>query len=52
MMHQNRGLNTFNKLPDDGDPLATNNLLKPGAKEKHQLNPGGQTRSYGPNQLK
>ena len=25
-------------MPDDGDPWAPNNLLKPGAKEKHQLN--------------
>ena len=24
----------FSKLPDDGDPWAPNNLLKPGAKEK------------------
>ena len=29
------------KLPDDGDAWGPNNLLKPGAKEKHQLNPGG-----------
>ena len=31
----------FSKLPDDGDSWAPNNLLKSGAKEKHQLNPGG-----------
>ena len=31
----------FSKLPDDGDPWAPNNLLSSGAKEKHQLNPGG-----------
>ena len=31
----------LSKLPDDGDPCASNNLLKYGAKEKHQLNPGG-----------
>ena len=31
----------FSKLLDDGDPWAPNNLLKPGAKEKHQLNPDG-----------
>ena len=31
------------KLSDDGAPLAPNNLLKPRAKEKHQLNPGGLT---------
>ena len=31
----------FSKLPDDGDPLAPNYLLKSGAKEKHQLNPVG-----------
>ena len=31
----------LSKLPDDGDPWAPNNLLKPGAKEKHQLIPGG-----------
>ena len=31
-----RGFNKFIKLPDDGDPWAPNNLLKHGAKEKHQ----------------
>ena len=31
----------FSKLPNDGDPCAPNNLLKPRTKEKHQLNPGG-----------
>ena len=31
----------FSKLPDDGDPWEPNNLLKTGAKEKHQLNLGG-----------
>ena len=31
----------FSKLPDDGNPWAPNNFMKPGAKEKHQLNPGG-----------
>ena len=31
----------FSNLPDDGDPLAPNNLLKSGAKEKRQLNPDG-----------
>ena len=41
LMNQKRGLNRLSKLPDDGDPWAPNNLLKPGAKEKHQLNPGG-----------
>ena len=41
LMNQQRGVNRFSKLPDDGDPSASNNLLKPGAKEKHQLNPGG-----------
>ena len=30
----------LSKLPDDGDPWAPNNLLKSGAEEKHQLNPG------------
>ena len=40
-MNQKRGLNRFSMLPDDGDPWAPNNLLKPGAKEKHQLNPSG-----------
>ena len=39
LMNQKRGLNS--NLPDDGDRWAPNNLLKPGAKEKHQLNPGG-----------
>ena len=41
LMNQKRGLNKFSKLPDDRDPWAPYNLLKPGAKEKHQLNPGG-----------
>ena len=41
-MNQKRGFNRFIKLPDDGDPWAPNYLLKPGTKEKHQLNPGGQ----------
>ena len=41
LMNQKRGLHRFSKLPDDGDPLAPNNLLKPGEKEKHQLNPVG-----------
>ena len=31
----------FSKLPDDGDPWAPNNLMKSGAKEKHQLNTSG-----------
>ena len=31
----------FSKQSDDGDNRASNNLLKSGAKEKHQLNPGG-----------
>ena len=31
----------LSKLPDDGDPWAPNILLKPGAKEKYQLNPDG-----------
>ena len=38
-MNKKRGLNRFSKLPDDGDPWEPNNLLKPGTKEKHQLNP-------------
>ena len=38
-MNQKRGLNRFSKLPDDGE--APNNLLKYGAIEKHQLDPGG-----------
>ena len=33
--NQKRRLNRFSKLPEDRDPLALNNLLKPGAKEKH-----------------
>ena len=41
LMNQKRGLNRFSKLPEDGDPWAPNNLLKPEAKEKYQLNPGG-----------
>ena len=40
LMNQKRGLDRFSKLPDDGDPLAPNNVLKPGAKERHRLNPG------------
>ena len=36
-MNQKRELNRFSKLPDDGDPWAPS---KPGAREKHQLNPG------------
>ena len=40
-MDQTWGLNRFSMLPDDGDPGAPNNFLKSGAKEKHQLNPGG-----------
>ena len=43
LMDQKRGLNRFSKLPDDGHPWAPNNLLKPGAKEKHQLNADGQS---------
>ena len=39
-MSQKRGLDRFSKLPNDGDPWAPNNLVKPGAKEKHQLNLG------------
>ena len=42
-MNQKQELNRFSKLPDDGDPWAPNNLLKLGAKEKHQLNPGGRS---------
>ena len=41
LMNQKRVLNRLSKLPDDGDPWAPNNLLKPGTKVKHQLNPGG-----------
>ena len=41
LMNQKRELNRFTKLPDDGDPWVPNDLLKPGAKEKHQLNAGG-----------
>ena len=41
LMNQKRGLNRFSKMLDDGDPWAPNNLLNPGANEKHQLNPGG-----------
>ena len=38
LMNQQRGLNRLSKLPEDGDPCAPNNS---GAKEKHQLDPGG-----------
>ena len=41
LINQERGLNRLSKLPDNEDPNAPNNLLKPGAKEKHQLKPGG-----------
>ena len=41
LMNEKRRLNRLSKLPDDGDLWAPNNLLKPGAKEKHQMNPGG-----------
>ena len=41
LMNQKRELNRLSKLPYDGDPWAPNNLLKPGAKENHQLHPGG-----------
>ena len=51
-MNQKRGLNRFSKLPDDGDPWAPNNLMKPGAKEKHQLNPGGSSNSPQPTKMK
>ena len=41
LTNRKRGLNRLSKLPDDGDPWAPNNLLKTGAKVKHQLNPSG-----------
>ena len=41
LMNKRRGLDRFSKLPDDGDSWEPNNLLKPGAKEKPQLNSGG-----------
>ena len=53
-MNQKRGLNRFSKLPDYGDSWAPNNLLKPGAKEKYQLNrdgPSNRQEAY-PYQLK
>ena len=31
----------MSKLSDDGDHWAPNNFTNSGAKEKHQLNPGG-----------
>ena len=40
IMNQKRG-HRFSKLPNDGDPWAPNYLLKSGANENHQLNPGG-----------
>ena len=52
LMNQKLGLNRFSKLPEDGHPWAPNNLLKPGAKEKHQLRQEQETRSSGPNHLK
>ena len=39
LMNRKRELNRLNKLPDDGDPWAPNNLLKPGAKEKTPVEP-------------
>ena len=41
LVNKKRGLNRFSKLPDDGNPWAPNNLLKPGAKEIQKLNPDG-----------
>ena len=54
LMEQKRGLR-FSKLPDDGDPWAPNNLLKPGAKGKTPVEPRWarqQIRSSGSNELK
>ena len=55
LMNKKRGLNRFSKLPDEGDPWAPNNLLKPGAKEKHHLDPDGPSNRQeapAPNKLK
>ena len=51
LMNKKRGLNILSKLPDDGDPWAPNNLLKPEQKKQQkkkttknkQLNTGGQS---------
>ena len=45
LMNQKRGLNRFSKLPDDGDPWVPDHLLKPEAKEKHQMSPGSPSNS-------
>ena len=34
MMNKKRGLTTFSKLPDDGNPWAPNKLLTPEQKKK------------------
>ena len=55
LINQTPGLNKLSKLPDDGDPWAPNNLLKPRSKRKTPVEPRWakqQTRSSGPNQLK
>ena len=41
LMNKKRGLNRLSKLNDDEDPWVPYNLLKPGAKQKHQLKTGG-----------
>ena len=41
LMNQKRGLNSFSKLPDDGDPWATNNVLTPEQKKNTSGGPGG-----------
>ena len=54
MMNQKRGLR-LHRLPDDGDPWATNNLLKVRNKGETPVEPRWarqETRSSGPNQLK
>ena len=42
LMNQNPGLNRFSKIPDNGDPLALNNLLTPEQKKNTSWIPVGQ----------
>ena len=42
MMNQKRGLNRFSKLPDDGEPWASNNLLTSEQKKNTSWTPVGQ----------
>ena len=41
LINKKQGLNRFSKLVDDEVPWEPTNLLKPRAKEKYLLKPGG-----------